>query len=229
MLEYRQKAVLETAACICDGCGRLMRPDAGDGEWQERMSLTWRGGFASVFGHSVEMNLDFCQHCVKAILGEWIRVTRRDRGDGPPDLRGLMLAGATSSRTSVADAPHFDLLRAFFKATSEFVERNGLPLEVNEQLQETRSNTDPAGCVNSSVNVVSVNDVKASREKPSQAWRILRLAMYVWDDATDADAWLRYPHPELDGRTPYEAMVTDAAGAEQVEAMLGRILHGIPT
>ncbi|WP_083788716.1 antitoxin Xre/MbcA/ParS toxin-binding domain-containing protein [Paraburkholderia atlantica] len=39
----------------------------------------------------------------------------------------------------------------------------------------------------------------------------------------------RSPHPELGGKTPYEAAATDVAGAELVEAVLGRILHGIPT
>ncbi|SIT40626.1 hypothetical protein BN2475_270014 [Paraburkholderia ribeironis] len=227
MLEYREKAVLETAACICDGCGRLMRPEASDGEWQERMSLTWRGGVGSVFGHSVEMDLDLCQHCVKTILGEWIRVTRGDRGDGPHDLRGTVLAEATSSRTSVADAPHFDLLPAFVKATVEFVEKNGLPLEGNRKLTEVRSITDLAGCIRSLVPGVSVDNMKARRGDPNLVWRILRLATYVWDDATDADAWMCCPHPELGGKTPYEA-AADAAGAERVEAILWRILHGIP-
>ncbi|MGF6289651.1 antitoxin Xre/MbcA/ParS toxin-binding domain-containing protein [Paraburkholderia youngii] len=60
------------------------------------------------------------------------------------------------------------------------------------------------------------------------AARLLHLATHVWDDAADADAWMRCPHPELGGKTPYEAAVTDAVGAEQVEAILGRILHGIP-
>ncbi|WP_049870243.1 antitoxin Xre/MbcA/ParS toxin-binding domain-containing protein [Paraburkholderia atlantica] len=59
------------------------------------------------------------------------------------------------------------------------------------------------------------------------AARLLRLATYVWDDATDADAWMRCPHPELGGKTPYEA-AADTAGAERVEAILGRIMHGIP-
>ncbi|MEX3639672.1 MULTISPECIES: antitoxin Xre/MbcA/ParS toxin-binding domain-containing protein [unclassified Paraburkholderia] len=60
------------------------------------------------------------------------------------------------------------------------------------------------------------------------AARLLRFATLVWDDAADADAWMRCPHPELGGTTPYEA-AADPAGAAQVEAILGRILHGIPT
>ncbi|MGF6547641.1 antitoxin Xre/MbcA/ParS toxin-binding domain-containing protein [Paraburkholderia youngii] len=229
MVEYREKAVLEAGACTCDGCGRLMSPEGSDGEWQERTSLTWRGGFAADLGDCVEMDLDLCQHCVKAILSEWIRLTRLDGGDGPPDLRGLMLAGAKSSPTSVADAPHFDLLRAFIKAASEFIEKNGLPLDGSQRLTEARSITNLAGCAKSSVTDVSVDDMKVWCNSSSQTWRILRLATQVWADAADADAWMRCPHPALGGKTPYEVAATDAASAEQVEAILGRILHGIPT
>jgi hypothetical protein len=58
---------------------------------------------------------------------------------------------------------------------------------------------------------------------------LLRLATQVWDDAADAEAWMRSAHPELGGKSPYETAATDAAGAERVEAILGRILHGIPS
>lgn len=138
MLEYREKAILEVAACTCDRCGLRMSPE--DGEWHERVSLSWRSGFHSVFGDCSELNLDLCQNCVKATLGEWIRVSQRDLGDG-----------------------------------------------------------------------------------------LLRLAAQVWDDAADADTWMHRPHPELGGKKPYDTATTDSAGAERVEAILGRILHGIPT
>ncbi|KAA1013240.1 DUF2384 domain-containing protein [Paraburkholderia panacisoli] len=76
---------------------------------------------------------------------------------------------------------------------------------------------------------MSVDDMKAWHENPSAAWRLLRLATQVWDDAADADTWMHRPHPELGGKTPYDAATTDSAGAERVEAILGRILYGIPT
>jgi hypothetical protein len=193
------------------------------------VSLAWRGGFHSVFGDCSEVSLDLCQHCVKATLGEWIRVSHRDPGDGLLDLRSLVLAGATSSPTSAVDAGYFDSLREVIKAADELLEKNGLPLEGSQNLKKTRSITDLAGCVKPSVTGVSVDDMRAWRENPSQAWRLLRLATQVWDDAADADAWMRHPHPDLGGKTPYEAAGADAAGAELVEAIMGRILHGIPT
>ncbi|WP_063744664.1 MbcA/ParS/Xre antitoxin family protein [Paraburkholderia oxyphila] len=229
MLEYREKTVQEVAACTCDRCGRRMSPADSDGEWHERVSLAWRAGFHSVFGDCSELGLDLCQHCVNATLGEWIRVSHRDLSDGLSDLRSLALAGTTSSPTSAVDAAYFDSLREFIRAANELLEKNGLPLEGNQNLKKTSSIADLAGCVKPSVTGVSVDDMNAWREKPSLAWRLLRLATHVWDDAADADAWMHHPHPELGGKTPYDAATTDSDGAERVEAILGRILHGIPT
>jgi hypothetical protein len=227
MLEYREKSIREVSVCTCDRCGSRMSPEDSDGEWQERVSLAWRGGVHSLFGDCAELRLDLCQHCVKATIGEWIRITPCDLGDGLPDLRSLVLAGAASSPASATDAAYFDSLRALIKATNAFIERSGLPFEGGENMQKTMPIRDLAGSMKSPVSGVSVDDMKAWREIPTLAWRLLRLATYVWDDATDADAWMRCPHPELGGKTPYEA-AADASGAERVEAILARILHGIP-
>ncbi|WP_233884922.1 MbcA/ParS/Xre antitoxin family protein [Paraburkholderia flagellata] len=227
MLEYREKAILEVAACTCDRCGLRMSPE--DGEWHERVSLSWRSGFHSVFGDCSELSLDMCQHCVKATLGEWIRVSRRDPDDGLTDQRSQVLAGAPSSPTSVVDAAYLDSLPEFIKAVNELVEKNGLPLEGSQNLEKPRSIAERAGCVKPPVSGVCVDDMKAWHESPSVAWRLPRLATQVWDDAADADTWMHRPHPELGGKTPYEAATTDSAGAERVEAILGRIVHGIPT
>ncbi|MGF6658188.1 hypothetical protein OKW34_008778 [Paraburkholderia youngii] len=229
MPEYREKVVQEVAACTCDRCGRRMSPDDSDGEWHERVSLAWRGGFHSVFGDCTDLCIDLCQHCVNATLGEWIRVTRHDLGDGPSDLRSGVLAGTAPLPTPAIDAACFDSLRAFIKAASEFIEDFGLPVEGSQKFEKNRSIEELAGSVKSWVTGVSVDEMKAWRDKPIQAWRLLRLATQVWDDAADADAWMHHPHPELGGKTPYEAAATDAAGAALVETLLGRIFYGIPT
>ncbi|MGF6858504.1 antitoxin Xre/MbcA/ParS toxin-binding domain-containing protein [Paraburkholderia sp. CI3] len=228
MLEYRETTVREASACTCDRCGRRMTPRDADGEWHEKLSLAWRGGAYSTFGDRAELRLDLCQHCLKATLGEWIRITHRDLTDDLSDLRGSVVAGAASSPTSAVDAAYFDSLRAFIEAANEFVEKSGLSLEGGKSTKKTRSITDLGSSLASSVSGVPVDDMKAWRETSSQAWRLLRLATYVWDDAADADEWMRHPHPELGGKTPYEAAATDAAGAELVEAILGRLVHGIP-
>ncbi|MGF6956612.1 antitoxin Xre/MbcA/ParS toxin-binding domain-containing protein [Paraburkholderia youngii] len=217
MLEYREKLVLEVAACTCDRCGRRMSPEDSNGEWQERVSLAWRGGFHSVFGDCTDLCIDLCQHCAKATLGEWIRVTHHDLGDGPSDLGSVVLAGTMSSSTPAVDEAYFDSLRTFIKTASEFIEKYGLPVEGSQKFDK------------SSVTGVSVDEMKAWRNNSIRAWRLLRLATYVWDDAADAHAWMHQPHPELGGKTPYEAAATDAAGAALVETLLGRIFYGIPT
>jgi hypothetical protein len=83
MLEYREKTVVEVAACICDRCQRRMSPDDPDFGFQEKLSLAYRGGFGSIFGDGCMVSIDLCQQCVRDTLGEWLCIT-------PPDgLTGL--------------------------------------------------------------------------------------------------------------------------------------------
>ena len=84
-----------------------------------------------------------------------------------------------------------------------------------------------AGSLKSPFSGVSIEDMNPWRQSPSLAW-LLSLAKHVWDDAADASAWMSTPHFELDGKTPIQAAMTDA-GAERVEALLWRLIHGIAT
>lgn len=65
---------IPTRVCICDRCGRVMPPDDHD-EYQERLSIDFRAGYASVFGDGNSVRADLCQHCVKKVLGRWLRVS----------------------------------------------------------------------------------------------------------------------------------------------------------
>ena len=59
--------------------------------------------------------------------------------------------------------------------------------------------------------------------------RILRLieeAEITFGDAGKAHTWLRRPSALLDNEAPLDRLDTDM-GARQVEALLGRIAHGI--
>lgn len=76
MREYRARTIQVLAASTCDRCHRRLTPD-DPGEWQERLSLDHSCGFDSVFGDGSTVSLDLCQHCVREVLGEWLRV-------GPP-------------------------------------------------------------------------------------------------------------------------------------------------
>ena len=50
MLEYQDKVIQEVVACTCDRCQRRMTADDGEFEWQERLSIAFRGGYGSIFG-----------------------------------------------------------------------------------------------------------------------------------------------------------------------------------
>ncbi|MBB5503171.1 MbcA/ParS/Xre antitoxin family protein [Paraburkholderia sp. MM5384-R2] len=74
MREYRDRMVQEIAACTCDRCSQRMSPDDDQGEWYEKVSLDWRGGFGSVFGDGAHLSIDLCQQCLRDTLGSWLRV-----------------------------------------------------------------------------------------------------------------------------------------------------------
>jgi hypothetical protein len=75
MLEYQNRTVQEVAACTCDRCQKRMTPDDHDSGWHERMSLSFRGGFDSIFGDGNEVSVDLCSQCVRDTLGAWLRIT----------------------------------------------------------------------------------------------------------------------------------------------------------
>jgi len=69
---------------------------------------------------------------------------------------------------------------------------------------------------------------------PDQSDRLLRLLRIIeetettFGDRAKAHDWLRRPTPLLDGESPLDRLDTDI-GTRQVEAMLGRIAHGLAT
>ena len=56
--------------------------------------------------------------------------------------------------------------------------------------------------------------------------RVVAMARQVFEDSTLADEWLRSANPALDGLVPIQMARTDLGGRE-VEAVLGRIEHGV--
>jgi hypothetical protein len=79
MLEYRKKVVNEPAACTFDRCGRRMTADLDqDWEWNEKRSISFEGGFGSVFGDGNRVHVDLCQQRVLDTLGQWLRITDSD-------------------------------------------------------------------------------------------------------------------------------------------------------
>jgi hypothetical protein len=79
MQHTHTRTITVTEAYVtCDRCGREMHPNNQDCEHQERLAVHFRAGYGSVFSDGSLVEADLCQHCVKEILGEWLRVTPDD-------------------------------------------------------------------------------------------------------------------------------------------------------
>jgi len=57
--------------------------------------------------------------------------------------------------------------------------------------------------------------------------RITALVQWIWEDDRKAQEFLWRPHPELGGRRPIQAALTEL-GAREVEEVIERGVHGLP-
>lgn len=73
--------IVEKLVCTCDRCGRVMEQGSQDCEWQERLIISFKGGYGSIFGDGNFVEGDFCQTCSKVLLGDWLRITQDDPFD----------------------------------------------------------------------------------------------------------------------------------------------------
>ena len=53
------------------------------------------------------------------------------------------------------------------------------------------------------------------------------MAEDVWQDREQARRFLTTPHPEIRGKTPLDAALTEL-GARQAEEVMARIVYGLP-
>jgi hypothetical protein len=72
---------------VCDRCSLVAAPE--DFQFQEFTSIDHIGGYESIFGDGMKVQLDLCQSCVRDTLGTWLRVT------DPRDKPDLNLSGLT--------------------------------------------------------------------------------------------------------------------------------------
>lgn len=72
MKKFREKVVQEISDYVCDRCGR--EAEAQGGEAEEFISIERVGGYDSIFGDGNRISADICQHCLKDVLGEWLRI-----------------------------------------------------------------------------------------------------------------------------------------------------------
>ena len=73
MIEYTTRTISVISACICNRCQRRLTPD--DLDWQERLSVSYKAGYSSVFGDGNIISLDLCQQCVAEVLGPWLQIS----------------------------------------------------------------------------------------------------------------------------------------------------------
>jgi putative toxin-antitoxin system antitoxin component (TIGR02293 family) len=57
--------------------------------------------------------------------------------------------------------------------------------------------------------------------------RVVAAAEDVWQDREQARRFLTTPHPEIGGKTPLDAALTEL-GARQAEEVMARIVYGLP-
>lgn len=69
--EVRNVEVQQLTQCVCDRCGRDLMDDD---EKHECLSISYVAGYGSVFGDGKTVEGDFCQHCVKDVLGQWLTI-----------------------------------------------------------------------------------------------------------------------------------------------------------
>ena len=67
----------------------------------------------------------------------------------------------------------------------------------------------------------------AESERTERLARVVAMAEEVWDDREQARRFLTTPHPEIGGKTPLDAALTEL-GARQAEEVMARILYGLP-
>lgn len=57
----------------CDRCG-LEVTQEDSMEFQEFLHIDYIGGYGSIFGDASNIQGDFCQHCVKKLFGNYLRI-----------------------------------------------------------------------------------------------------------------------------------------------------------
>ena len=73
-----KKVETEKEYRICDRCARVLDPEAHDIEFAESVSVSFRAGFGSVFDDGSFIHADFCQQCLKDVLGKYLKVLEED-------------------------------------------------------------------------------------------------------------------------------------------------------
>lgn len=74
MIYEKHPVPVERTVCVCDCCGRWIVDKEDIVDWQERFAVRFRGGAGSEFGAGSAVAGDFCQDCIRKLLGKYFRI-----------------------------------------------------------------------------------------------------------------------------------------------------------
>ena len=127
-----------------------------------------------------------------------------------------------------------DVLGTRKTVTAETI-RKGLPVGVvgrlGKQLQMTQEEALLTIKLSKQTNARRQKQGKLNPEESDRVWRVADLitkATRLLGDEETAAEWLRTSAPALNGETPLERASSEI-GARDVEDLIGRLEHGIPT
>ena len=63
----------EIVSIVCDKCKKIIL-HSDILEYQEIFSVRFTGGYGSIFGDESNVTADFCQHCLKEMIGQYCRI-----------------------------------------------------------------------------------------------------------------------------------------------------------
>jgi hypothetical protein len=74
MINKKKVVTEETESVECDVCHQTYDCKEEIYETQEFLHINFTGGYESVFGDMNKVECDICQHCLKRLLGEYLRI-----------------------------------------------------------------------------------------------------------------------------------------------------------
>ena len=74
MIHTKQELQPVVTGFTCDRCSTKV--DVDDLAHQEGHHIAFTGGYVSVFGDGAKVECDLCQDCLKAVVGDFCRITK---------------------------------------------------------------------------------------------------------------------------------------------------------
>jgi len=58
----------------CDVCKKVFKMPKNELDIQEMGSISFVGGYGSIFGDGTKVECDICQYCLSELLGKYLRI-----------------------------------------------------------------------------------------------------------------------------------------------------------